>query len=46
MKIIGWKLVIFWDDDIDEHIRAYELPDWLADKIDKHLDEKEKEYET
>jgi len=46
MKIIGWKLVITWEDNTTEDIKAHNLPDWVADRVDAYLDIEEKEYET
>ena len=43
MKIIGWKLVITWEDDDTEDV--VDIPDWVATKIDAFLDELEEEYE-
>tara|TARA_R100000995_G_scaffold62157_1_gene31833 strand:+ start:41 stop:172 length:132 start_codon:yes stop_codon:yes gene_type:complete len=42
MKIIGWKLVITWEDDDTEDV--VDIPDWLATKIDAFLDDLEEEY--
>ena len=45
MKITGWKLVICWEDDTVEDIKACHLPDWVADRIDTYLDREEEYYE-
>ena len=42
MRITGWKLVITWEDDSTEDI--VDIPDWVAKKVDEHLDELEAEY--
>mgnify|MGYP003148865385 FL=1 len=42
MKITGWKLVIFWEDETTEDV--VDAPYWLHTKIDKYLDELEEEY--
>jgi len=43
MKIIGWKLVITWEDDDTEDV--VDIPDWLANRVDEFLNELEEEYE-
>ena len=40
-KIIGWKLVITWEDDTDEDV--VDIPDWCASHVDNFLNELEKE---
>lgn len=42
MKITGWKLVIFWEDETTEDV--VDIPDWVAKGIDEYLDEIEEEY--
>lgn len=42
MKITGWKLVITWEDDSTEDV--VDIPDWVATRVDKFLDELEEEY--
>ena len=42
MKIIGWKLVISWEDDTTEDV--VDVPDWVAHRVDNFLDELEEEY--
>ena len=44
MKIIGWKLVITWEDDDTEDV--VDIPDWLANRVDEFLNELEEEYEN
>jgi len=41
-KIIGWKLVITWEDDTDEDVT--DIPDWCASHVDSFLNELEEEY--
>tara|TARA_R100001244_G_scaffold85258_1_gene65339 strand:- start:59 stop:205 length:147 start_codon:yes stop_codon:yes gene_type:complete len=41
-KIIGWKLVITWEDDTDEDVT--DIPDWCASHVDNFLNELEEEY--
>ena len=40
-KIIGWKLVITWEDDTDEDV--VDIPDWCASQVDTFLNELEEE---
>ena len=39
MKITGFKLVIFWEDETTQDV--VDIPYWLEKKIDHYLDELE-----
>lgn len=43
MKITSWKLGIVWEDGTEDNIG--DIPDWLAKRVDKFLDDLEEEYE-
>jgi hypothetical protein len=42
MKIIGWKLVAYWEDDTKEDV-SLDMPYWVTKRIDNFLDELEEE---
>jgi len=42
MKIIGWKLVAYWEDDTEEDV-SLDMPYGVTKRIDNFLDEKEEE---
>ena len=42
-KIISWNLGIVWDDGTEEAIG--DVPNWVANPVDKFLNEVEEEYE-
>lgn len=43
MKIKAWNICIVWEDDTEENIG--DVPDWVANPVDKFLNELEEEYE-
>jgi len=44
MKITSWKLVITWEDG--DTMDVVDIPDWVAKRVDKFLDDLEEEYEN
>ncbi len=48
MKITSWKLVITWEDGVEQELKndIGDISGWLINKINKYLDELEEEYEN
>ena len=47
MKITSWKLVITWEDGVEQELKndVGDIPDWVANRVDEFLNELEERYE-